>query len=117
MSDRDSREHDAPASDERANDAAPSRKVRRRTVITSGAAIAAAAVLTSKKSLAQDYPPPPPPPPGPQLCGTTAPTSPPTTPFVDTLPIPQPEAPTLLVPFPTKSANIAAGEAARAAHQ
>jgi FtsP/CotA-like multicopper oxidase with cupredoxin domain len=105
------------AGDEQAPEAAPSSKVQRRTVIKSGVALGAAAVLTSKKSIAQDYPPPPPPPPGPQLCGTTAPTSPPTTPFVDNLPIPQPEAPTFLVPFPTKSANIAAGEAARAAHQ
>jgi FtsP/CotA-like multicopper oxidase with cupredoxin domain len=116
MSDRNSRGNDAPAGDGQAPEAAP-RKVRRRTVIKSGVAIGAAAVLTSRKSLAQDYPPPPPPPPGPQLCGTTAPTSPPTTPFVDNLPIPQAEAPTFLFPAPTKNANIGAGEAARAAHQ
>ena len=94
-----------------------SANVQRRTVIKAGVAIGAAAIVTSKKSLAQEYPPPPPPPPGPQLCGTTAPTSPPTTPFVDALPIPQAAPPAFLSPFPTKAANIGAGDSARANHQ
>jgi FtsP/CotA-like multicopper oxidase with cupredoxin domain len=88
-------------------------------VIKAGAAIGAAAVLTTKKSdvYAQGYPEPPPPPTDPQLCGTTPPTSPATTPFVDALPVPSPAIPAFLSPFPTKAANIGAGEAARAAHQ
>jgi len=107
----------AGITDAQASEPASSAKVKRRTVIQAGAAIGAAAIITSKKSLAQEYPPPPPPPPGPQLCGTTAPTSPPTTPFVDPLPIPAAAPTTFLNPAPTKAANIAAGEAARANHQ
>ncbi|MGH9753067.1 MAG: multicopper oxidase family protein [Blastocatellia bacterium] len=51
------------------------------------------------------------------MCGTTPPASPPTTPFVDHLPIPFPAIPTILSPAPTKQANIAGGEAPRADHQ
>ena len=77
----------------------------RRTVLKTGALIGAAAVLTSKKSLvlAQSAPPPPA---EPALCGTTPPVSPPTTPFMDTLPVPFPAIPQFLNPVPTKAANI-----------
>ncbi|PZN31683.1 MAG: hypothetical protein DIU71_09335 [Proteobacteria bacterium] len=87
----------------------------RRTVIKSGALVGAAAIITSKKSqvLAAGAPWPAPP----VLCGTTTPTSPATRPFIDNLPVPPPALPVLLHPFPTRTANIAAGEAARAAHQ
>lgn len=93
--------------------------VDRRTVIKVGAAAgAAAAIVTPKRSRAQGspYPPPPPPPPSPMLCDTPA-NSPPTTPFVDDLPIPTPASPTHLFPYPTRHANVAAGEAARDPHQ
>jgi FtsP/CotA-like multicopper oxidase with cupredoxin domain len=88
----------------------------RRTVLKTGALLGAAAVLTSKKSLvlAQGAPPPLA---QPVLCGTTAPVSPPTRPFIDALPVPQPALPQILSPLPTKAANTGAGEAARDAHQ
>ena len=88
----------------------------RRTVLKTGALLGAAAVLTSKKSLvlAQGVPSPPAPP---VLCGTTAPVSPPTQPFLDTLPVPLPALPQILNPFPTKAANTGANEAARDPHQ
>ena len=88
----------------------------RRTVLKTGALLGAAAVLTSKKSLvlAQGAPPSPAPP---VLCGTTAPVSPPTRPFLDTLPVPLPALPQILSPLPTKAANTGANEAARDPHQ
>ena len=88
----------------------------RRTVLKTGALIGAAAVLTSKKSLvlAQGAPPPLA---QPVLCGTTAPVSPPTRPFLDNLPVPLPALPQILSPLPTKAANTGAGEAARDPHQ
>jgi hypothetical protein len=88
----------------------------RRTVLKTGALLGAAAVLTSKKSLvfAQSAPPPLA---QPVLCGTVAPVSPPTRPFIDALPVPLPALPQILNPLPTKAANTGAGEAARDAHQ
>jgi FtsP/CotA-like multicopper oxidase with cupredoxin domain len=88
----------------------------RRTVLKTGALLGAAAVLTSKKSLvlAQGAPPPLA---QPVLCGTTPPVSPPTRPFIDALPVPQPALPQILSPLPTKAANTGAGEAARDPHQ
>jgi FtsP/CotA-like multicopper oxidase with cupredoxin domain len=85
-------------------------------VLKTGALLGAAAVLTSKKSLvlAQGAPSSPAPP---VLCGTTAPVSPPTRPFLDTLPVPLPALPQILNPFPTKAANTGANEAARDPHQ
>ena len=86
----------------------------RRTVIKAGGMLGAAAWLAGKANtaLAQTAPPAPP-----VLCGTTPPVSPPTTPFRDLLPVPMPAVPVLLNPAPTEAANIAGGEAARAAHQ
>jgi len=92
-------------------------KVTRRTVLKTGAAAGALTVLTSRKSSILASPPPPSPPAEPVLCGTVAPASPPTTPFVDNLPIPFPAFPSFLSPAPTKAANIGGGEAARADHQ
>jgi FtsP/CotA-like multicopper oxidase with cupredoxin domain len=43
--------------------------------------------------------------------------SPPTRPFIDTLPVPATAARTTLFPRPTQNANIGGGEAARAPHQ
>ncbi len=93
-------------------------EITRRDMLKLGAAAGAATVLgptilTSKKStvLAQGTVAEP------VLCGTTAPTSPATTPFVDDLPIPAPAIPTILSPFPTETANLGGGEAPRAAHQ
>jgi FtsP/CotA-like multicopper oxidase with cupredoxin domain len=88
-------------------------------MIKMGAAAGAATILgptmlTSWKSYASTAITPPA---EPVLCGTVAPASPPTTPFVDNLPIPFPAIPTILSPAPTKAANIAGGEAARADHQ
>ena len=85
-------------------------------MLKTGALLGAAAVLTSKKSLvlAQGAPPPLA---QPVLCGTTAPVSPPTRPFLDTLPVPLPALPQILSPLPTKAANTGAGEAARDPHQ
>ncbi len=94
-------------------------EVSRRTVLKMGAAAGAATllrpiILTSKKSsvygmtgVAE-----------PVLCAPTpVPQSPPHTPFVDDLPVPNPAIPQLLLPLPTKNANIAHGEAARDPHQ
>lgn len=96
----------------------PARKtsggVDRRTFVKASAAAGALTVLTSRKSSVFAQPAPPA---EPVLCGTTPPPSPPTTPFVDTLPIPLPAIPQNLNPAPTKEANLAAGEAARADHQ
>ncbi|HEY7184809.1 MAG TPA: multicopper oxidase domain-containing protein, partial [Blastocatellia bacterium] len=93
--------------------------VTRRDMLKMGAAAGAATVLgptmlTSWKSYASTAISPPA---EPVLCGTTPPASPPTTPFVDSLPIPFPAIPTILRPTPTKAANIAGGEAPRADHQ
>jgi len=88
--------------------------VSRRTMLKMSAAAGAATVLTSRKASAFTGPTPPA---EPVLCGTTAPASPPTTPFVDDLPIPFPAIPTILFPRPTKAANIGGGEAPRADHQ
>lgn len=89
--------------------------IDRRTVLKTGALLGTAALLTSKQSLvlAQSAPPLA----QPVLCGTTAPVSPPTRPFIDTLPVPLPALPQILSPLPTKAANTGAGEAARDAHQ
>jgi len=78
--------------------------------------VGAAAVLTAKQTavFAQTTGGPPTPP---VLCGVTPPVSPPTTPFLDTLPVPLPAVPVILNPAPTEAANIAGGEAARANHQ
>ncbi|HLJ85989.1 MAG TPA: multicopper oxidase domain-containing protein [Candidatus Angelobacter sp.] len=79
-----------------------------------GAAAGVATVLTSRKSLAYSLPTPPP---EPTDCALHPPNSPPTRPFVQALPIPPIAIPTRLNPQPTKSANLAAGEAPRADHQ
>lgn len=93
--------------------------VTRRDMLKMGAAAGAAGalgptMLTSWKAYASTALAPPA---EPVLCGTTAPASPPTTPFLDTLPIPFPAIPTILFPAPTEAANLAGGEAPRAAHQ
>ena len=91
----------------------PRRKVLKMGTAAGAATILAPAVLTSRKAsvFAQS------PPVEPVLCGTVPPASPPTTPFLDSLPIPFPAIPQDLNPAPTKAANIAGGEAARADHQ
>src|SRR5262249_2735489 len=91
--------------------------VDRRTVIKGGVIAGAAAIITSKKTAVFAQSNSPPPLAGPVLCNPSPTNSPPTTPFVDDLPIPLPAFPTILNPAPTKSANIAAGEAARDDHQ
>jgi FtsP/CotA-like multicopper oxidase with cupredoxin domain len=108
---REPEEGQAPSEDPGTQDG-----LDRRTVLKTGALLGAAAVLTSKKSLvlAQGAPSSPAPP---VLCGTTAPVSPPTRPFLDTLPVPLPALPQILNPFPTKAANTGANEAARDPHQ
>lgn len=90
-------------------------RIDRRAVIKGTVIAAAAVVITSKKTdaFAQTSTTPT----GPVLCDTIPTNSPPTTPFVEALPIPLPAAPTVLFPTPTQSANIAAGEAARDDHQ
>src|SRR5262245_53285724 len=95
--------------------------VTRRDMIKMGGAAGAATVLgptmlTSWKAYASQ-PTPTTPPAEPVLCGTTPPASPPTTPFVDSLPIPFQAIPTILNPAPTMAANVAGGEAPRADHQ
>src|SRR5262245_8251192 len=95
--------------------------VSRRDMLKMGGAAGAATflgptMLTSWKAYASQ-PTPVSPPAEPVLCGTTPPASPPTRPFVDSLPIPFPAVPTLLNPAPTKDANTGGGEAARDAHQ
>lgn len=95
-------------------------KISRRDVLKMGAATAGAAtilgptILTSRKStvFAQGTVAEP------VLCAATPiPPSPPTTPFLDNLPIPTPAIPQFLSPTPTQNANIGGGEAARAPHQ
>jgi FtsP/CotA-like multicopper oxidase with cupredoxin domain len=95
--------------------------VSRRDMLKMGGAAGAATILgptmlTSWKAYASQ-PTTSSPPAEPVLCGATPPASPATTPFVDSLPIPFPAVPTILFPTPTKAANIAGGEAARADHQ
>ena len=95
--------------------------VSRRDMLKIGGAAGAATILgptmlTSWKAHASNAAIPTPPA-EPVLCGTTPPASPPTTPFVDSLPIPFPAVPTILFPTPTKAANISGGEAPRADHQ
>src|SRR5215510_10163772 len=95
--------------------------VSRRDMLKMGGAAGAATILgptmlTSWKAYASQ-PTVTPPPAEPVLCGATPPASPPTRPFIDSLPIPFPAVPTILFPTPTKSANISGGEAARADHQ
>ena len=97
-------------------------ELSRRTMLKLGAAAGAGSVLapaifTSKKSsvFAQSGVPEMVTP----LCNQTgaAPTSPPTTPFVDMLPVPNTASPKNLNPAPTELANTGGGEAARAPHQ
>ena len=94
-------------------------EITRRTMLKISAAagagtVLAPIVLTSRKStvFAQDTVAEP------VLCAPTpTPASPPTTPFVDMLPVPNPAVPKVLNPTPTKAANVAGGEAPRADHQ
>ena len=95
--------------------------ITRRDMLKMGGAAGAATILgptmlTSWKAYASNAAIPTPPA-EPVLCGTTPPASPPTRPFIDSLPIPFPAVPTILFPTPTKAANISGGEAARADHQ
>ena len=94
--------------------------VSRRDMLKMGGAAGAATILgptmlTSWKAYASNAAIAPPA--EPVLCGATPPASPPTTPFVDSLPIPFPAVPTILFPTPTKSANTENGEANREDHQ
>jgi FtsP/CotA-like multicopper oxidase with cupredoxin domain len=89
-------------------------EITRRTALKMTAAAGAVTMLTSKKSWAFDLPPIPT---EPTDCTPNPGKSPATTPFVQALPIPPIAIPTILNPQPTKSANTAAGEAARADHQ
>jgi len=100
----------------RIKDTAPqkSKGMTRRTMLKASAAAGAVTMLTSRKSLAQSLPPIPP---EPTDCTPNPGKSPPTTPFVQALPIPPVAVPTILNPQPTLSANTAAGEAPRADHQ
>jgi FtsP/CotA-like multicopper oxidase with cupredoxin domain len=88
----------------------------RRTALKLGAAAGTLTVLTSRKSFSLPSGPPPPPP-EPTVCSPQPTHSPATTPFVQALPIPPAARPFKLNPAPTKSANLAAGEAPRADHQ
>jgi len=108
------------AKNTREDGGAQSLKVDRRTVVKGGVIAGAAAVIATKNTAAfaqESYPEDPPAPEGPVLCDPRPANSPPTTPFVDNLPIAAPATPTFLNPFPTRVANIGAGEAARDAHQ
>ncbi len=89
-------------------------EITRRTALKMTAAAGAVTMLTSRKSWAFDLPPIPP---EPTDCTPNPGKSPETIPFVQALPIPPIAIPTILNPQPTKSANLAAGEAARADHQ
>jgi FtsP/CotA-like multicopper oxidase with cupredoxin domain len=94
-------------------------RMNRRTMLKMGAtagvvSLVGPTILTSKKSTVLAHTAVT----EPVLCAPTpVPQSPPHTPFVDDLPIPFPAIPQFLSPAPTKAANIAAGEAARADHQ
>jgi FtsP/CotA-like multicopper oxidase with cupredoxin domain len=96
-------------------DSARGQGLDRRSVIKAGGLLGAATMLAGRQNLAVAQTTTTPAPP--VLCGITPPVSPPTTPFVDLLPVPLPAIPVLLSPFPTEAANIAGGEAARANHQ
>jgi FtsP/CotA-like multicopper oxidase with cupredoxin domain len=94
------------------------RSMLKLTAAAGAGSVLAPIVLTSKKStvLAQGTvaepvlcPPVTPP--------NTGPASPAHTPFADNLPIPLPPVPQFLNPAPTKTANLAGGEAPRAPHQ
>lgn len=100
----------------RIKDTAPQKGkgMTRRTMLKASAAAGAVTMLTSRKSLAQSLPPIPT---EPTDCTPNPGQSPPTTPFVQALPIPPIAIPTILNPQPTVSANTAAGEAPRADHQ
>ena len=117
MSELTTNRNERDAETQEAGDAQPL-TVNRRTLIKTGVIAGAAAVITSKKTtvFAQGSGNPPTPAP-PILCDPRPANSPATTPFVDNLPIPLPSIPTLLNPFPTRSANTNAGEAARDDHQ
>jgi FtsP/CotA-like multicopper oxidase with cupredoxin domain len=95
----------------------PSGGVTRRTALKLGAAAGAVTVLTSRKSFSLPPGGPPQPPPEPTVCSPNPAHSPATTPFVQALPIPPIARPFKLNPAPTKSPNLAAGEAPRADHQ
>lgn len=85
--------------------------------VSSAAIVTAPLILTARKSTAQSTDDTESHVSEPVLCGTVAPISPPTRPFADSLPIPGTLSSGFLFPRPTKSANIAYGEAARANHQ
>lgn len=91
----------------------------RRDAIKLGAVTGAATIITSRKSRAQTgdgYPDDSPPPP--EICGQQPTNSPPTRPFLQALPIPPAAIPRpFLIPAPTLTANVFAGEAARPPHQ
>lgn len=87
----------------------------RRTALKLRTAAGAVTVLTSRKSFT--LPPGGPPPPEPTVCSPQPTHSPATTPFFQALPIPPIARPFKLNLAPTKSANLAAGEAPRADHQ
>jgi FtsP/CotA-like multicopper oxidase with cupredoxin domain len=92
--------------------------VTRRTMMKVGAAAGAATVVTSKKALSQiTFPTPPAEVPNCTFATGVAEQSPPTQPFVNSLPIPPIAIPTILSPAPTLNADTANGEAVRAAHQ
>lgn len=94
--------------------------VTRRTVMKGTAAVGAAAILTSRKGWADvTFPPPPAEPVNctPTLGSNGKAQSPPTTPFVNALPIMPIAVPTILDPQPTLDANTTDGEAVRAPHQ
>jgi FtsP/CotA-like multicopper oxidase with cupredoxin domain len=118
MSELNTGEGAEEAQNARAESDVQSFTIDRRTLVKTGVIAGAAAVITSKKTAvyAQEYPVPSGPEP-PLICDPRPANSPATTPFVDELPIPPPATPTILFPFPTKHANIFAGEAARDAHQ
>src|SRR5262245_30567228 len=95
--------------------------ITRRDLLKGAGAAGAAAVmgpimLTSKKSFAFQEESITAPPAEPVSCDFGV-ISPPTRPFVDTLPVPATATRTTLFPRPTQNANISGGEAARAPHQ
>jgi FtsP/CotA-like multicopper oxidase with cupredoxin domain len=115
--------HEATAKSKRhkkkASELESNNQLTRRTALKLGAAAGAVTVLTSKKSWAFQSSVPP----EPTVCSPKPANSPPTTPFVQALPIPQIAVPSFfglngqLNPTPTLSANTAGGEAPRADHQ
>jgi FtsP/CotA-like multicopper oxidase with cupredoxin domain len=106
--------------------------ITRRDMLKGAGAAGAAAVmgpimLTSRKAFAFQDPIPGPIPDPPDGSRTGAPAepiscdfgvvSPPTRPFIDSLPVPPTAPRTTLFPRPTQNANVGGGEAARAPHQ